>query len=332
MISYLDILPNDLKEEFCLYLTFDSNWKLFYYLLTYNSFMYLIDDRIFWKRLYERDISPDIPVNPIIMYCTIRSKLDKCSTTDEKLIIAAQYNCRRILEKLLLSPTYTLHKTWHLEACFGLAIQSGHLDLLKFFLTTSDVLYLDSFEALILAIRSHHLHLVKYIISTGFIIKNLFLLEAASSGAFNIFKHLLGLGLSVYSHNNRALTIAATFGHLNIVRHCIEEGMLATSNNSEAFRESCLHNRYEVAKFLLAHGANIHANNDEALRMSVIRGHLDIAVMLLNRGANFNNAEALQYSINFRRKTIMKLLIKRGASIRNLQFNDLCKLVLVWIF
>ena len=339
MKSYADILPYDLKEELCLYITIDNSWKTLYSLLTYQSFSYLITDKNFWKKLYSRDLSTEIPQAAVIMYYIIRSKLDRCGSVNEKLVVAAQYNCRRFFENILpwlmksssRSDLTFVAKTWHLENYFGVAIQHGHLDLLKFFLSTSDVLYLDSFEALILSIRSYHLHLVKYIASTGFIIKGLFLLECAATGAFEILKYLLGLGLSIYAHSNRILTLAATHGHMSIVQYCIEQGMLATLNNSEAFREACIHNKYEVVKFLLEHGANIHANNDEALRMAIIRGHSRIVEYLINKGADIHNEEALQYAINFKRKEMIKMLVRRGASIGNLSMPDLCRFTILWI-
>lgn len=339
MKSYIDILPHDMKEELCLYITIDTSWKTLYSLLIYKSFSYLITDKNFWKKLYSRDLSAEIPPAAVIMYYIIRSKLDRCSSVNEKLVVAAQYNCRCVFEKILpwlmkgssMSHSTFVAKTWHLENYFGVAIQHGHLDLLKFFLSTSDVLYLDSFEALILSIRSCHLHLVKYIASTGFIIKGLFLLECAATGALEILKYLLNLGLSIYSHSNRVLTLAATHGHMSIVEYCIEQGMLATLNNSEAFREACIHNKYGIVKFLLEHGANIHANNDEALRMSIIRGHSRVVEYLINKGANVHNEEALLYAINFRRKDVMKMLVERGASIRNLSLVDLCKFTIRWI-
>ena len=133
---------------------------------------------------------------------------------------------------------------------------------------------------------------------------------------------------------------ACTKGKLNIVRYLIEITKLTVdvkindgSFTGPIFRAAVGSGNLELVKYLLEiHGSDIESSGlysqkgETALVMAASKGHEDILNYLILKGANLNpqmnNNNILNFAIDGKKVSIVKLLVEAGTKIDDLNLNS----------
>jgi cytohesin len=152
---------------------------------------------------------------------------------------------------------------------------------------------------------------------------------AASGGHVDVVRLLLehGANPNVRDRDGRTpLYIAAFSGHIDVVRLLLEHGADPNIKNkygNTPLHEAALYGHVNVVRLLLERGADPDARNNYGktpLHEAADRGHLEVVRLLLQHGADPNvgvgGATLLSFAISYCNADVIKLLLKRGASVK----------------
>ena len=120
-----------------------------------------------------------------------------------------------------------------------------------------DITALDN-RAVCLAIERGHLDVVKYLVSKGADItalNNHAVRVASANGHLDIVEYLVSKGADITALNNYAVCLASEYGHLDVVKYLVSKGANITTYDNRAVRCASRMGHLDVVKYLVSNGA-----------------------------------------------------------------------------
>lgn len=214
-MTYLSLFPSDLLPSLFLY--FDSAELLFTLpqLRVIKDFNRLFNSRVFWLRLWRRDISSfvELPENPYETYQKVFSNLHEFTNKHATI----EYLVSNGYDILLLHLFSSMSDyNWAMASAAG----TGHIEIVKLMLEKGANNYNNT---MIWAASNGHTEIVKLMLmrDTNYYDYNWAMINAAYGGYLDIVELMLKKGANGY---NGAMLNAANNGHKKIVKLMLEKG------------------------------------------------------------------------------------------------------------
>ena len=237
----------------------------------------------------------------------IRAKLDKLEP-NIKLLLCTEYGYLSGVKDAIKKGADINFNYRHV---LTVALQHGHLDIIKFFLDDIEKLDKSSLNwALAVANKFGKSDVVKLLKSykneiyesvrdqmtpksnedIKKFLKKLSPLEkliiGSKQGIPYAVKDALAEGADIHTGNDLPLRYACRNGYIEIVKILLDAGADVHADDDWPLECASLSGHIEIIKLLVDNKANIHAKNDNSLQVAVINGHTEIVRFLLNAGAN----------------------------------------------
>ena len=291
-----------------------------------HTFHTLLQDPEFYKRLWCRYISNDLPNSSAIelqkKYFQALYKLEFRETSFRRLRLSLREGWMCIFNRLYDPADYTPEKDREYDRVQLELEQSRERteEQEEEFMSDRD----DDEETrinrlLILAINGKgDISIIDRLLDGGADMKGVehdALTEAIQSGRLDIVDHLLERGAVINSCSDHPLVTAARCGDIDIFNRFVELGEDFTVNENFALIMASWFGHTKIVSRLIELGVDLSARDHGALSTAVFHGRSEVISLLLKAGANLT-IKSLRSAIQSRKPEMVDLLIKEGVDVK----------------